>query len=186
MRIILMSGIPGSGKSTYVQKHFPGAFIVSADSYFMKNGEYKFDATKLSLAHGACLQSYASALVNPWIGEPQTMVVDNTNVTALELAPYVALANAYGHKPEIVSFTFSYRDQVMLASVRNIHGVSEEACKAMAHRFWERETPPYWDITEIFIPIEPASSFSWSESLYDYSGASYSISFWVSVVWNRA
>ena len=60
--IFIMRGLPGSGKSTIVKsmKNVYGHFdshkiaVCSADAYFMKNGFYKFDASKLNDSHGEC------------------------------------------------------------------------------------------------------------------------------------
>ena len=50
--LFLLRGLPGSGKSTLakslVGEHF------EADMYFVRDGEYKFDANKLSNAHKWC------------------------------------------------------------------------------------------------------------------------------------
>lgn len=46
--VIIMRGVPGSGKSTYVRNRYPEARVVSADRYFTDpaTGEYRFDASK--------------------------------------------------------------------------------------------------------------------------------------------
>jgi len=50
--LVIIRGCSGSGKSTLAKllgsnfKHF------EADMYFMKNGVYQFDGTKLGAAHG--------------------------------------------------------------------------------------------------------------------------------------
>ena len=46
MRLILVRGVPGSGKSTFAAKVFPGAFHVENDMFHVKDGEYRFDFNK--------------------------------------------------------------------------------------------------------------------------------------------
>ncbi len=144
MRIILLSGISGSGKST-IAKSLGGSLTVvcSADDYFVdvESGEYRFDPSKLSEAHGACLKKFVSHLLR---GEVDTIIVDNTNLTALELAPYVALAQAYRAATELVTFPAD----VDLCAKRNLHGVPIATLRRMAKTLSERVLPVYWNIKQ--------------------------------------
>jgi hypothetical protein len=45
--LIIVRGIAGSGKTTFVKKTFPEAAHYEADMFFEQKGEYKFDASKL-------------------------------------------------------------------------------------------------------------------------------------------
>lgn len=139
MRIILMSGIPGSGKSTFIEKHFPQADVCSADKFFMASGQYRFDASKLGAAHGECLRNFIHRVsCDPC----ETVVVDNTNLSALELAPYVAIANAFGITPEL----YTLNVEPAIAAARNVHGVPAAGIERMAKALAERKLPPYWNI----------------------------------------
>jgi len=140
----VLCGVPGSGKSTYAAKHFPGAMVVSADQYFMKDGEYCFNPKKLPEAHAECLKAFVN-LINPPLGTNfpvYTLVVDNTNITVAEIAPYAALALAYGYELEIVSLSVLPE----VAHARNIHKVPLESIKRMAQKMDEeqRRLPPWW------------------------------------------
>ena len=48
--LILLRGLPGSGKSTFAE--VIGGFRCEADMYFMEDGEYKFDITRIEKAQG--------------------------------------------------------------------------------------------------------------------------------------
>ena len=50
--LYLLRGIPGSGKSTLAEQL--GGSHFETDTYFMVDGEYKFDAAKLKKAHEWC------------------------------------------------------------------------------------------------------------------------------------
>ena len=50
--LILVRGIPGSGKSTFAKSL--GGTHFETDKFFMVDGEYKFDGTKIKEAHKWC------------------------------------------------------------------------------------------------------------------------------------
>lgn len=92
MNVHIMCGISGSGKSTLTRKlcvDKPLVVVASADSYFETLG--RFDPKFLGKAHAQCLRLYVEALRN----ERDTIIVDNTNCSVGEIAPYIALADAY-------------------------------------------------------------------------------------------
>jgi predicted kinase len=150
MRVLILSGIPGSGKSTYVKSALVGqkAVICSADTYFTRNsddGTYKFDPSKLGLAHGECLKNYAECIRDG--SKLDLIVVDNTNTSELEIAPYVALAAAYGVEVDLVTLLCD----PSVAHARNVHGVPLAGCQAMDRRIRDRQLPPFWNITQTTI-----------------------------------
>lgn len=140
MRVIVMSGLPGSGKNYWIEKNHPSAAVVSADDYFMKEGIYQFDAEKLGEAHSFCIRRFIelTRIVYP------TIMVNNTNLTSEEIAPYYAIGKAYGYEVELV--TLYCRPKV--AADRNIHGVSLETCIGMLSRLNMRVIPPYWELNQ--------------------------------------
>ena len=143
----------------------PAICLCSANHYFMVDGQYRFDPRQLPAAHAACLEKFVSALNGPEKrvtilrgipgsgkstyclknGDRLDIVVDNTNLSVSEVAPYAALALAYGKELEIVTL----RVDPKLAAERNIHGVGEAGVQRMydrmiesdAHEFW----PPWWN-----------------------------------------
>ena len=138
MRVIIMAGVPGSGKSTWVKENHPDAIVCSADSYFVGLGR-NFDPSKLGEAHGECLRKYVECIV---ADEPGVLIVDNTNTTVLEMAPYVAIAAAYGVSVEIVEMDCP----VGLAAKRNVHNVPMRTCLRMDDNLMSLTFPPFWDV----------------------------------------
>jgi predicted kinase len=141
-KAVLLVGVSGSGKSTFAAREYPGAVTVSADHYFMVDGEYRFEGSKLGAAHRACLRGFVEAVQ----GGAGCVVVDNTNTTLVELAPYVSLAMAYGYEVEVVRV----RCPVEVAASRNTHGVGEGAVRAMDARIESMMAtglPPFWGVT---------------------------------------
>lgn len=139
MKAIILSGIPGSGKSTFAGEA-DKSVICSADDFFMVEGQYLFDFRKLGEAHGSCLRKFVECLSR---GE-NVVYVDNTNTTVLELAPYVAVASAYKYQVELVTFLCDPE----VGAKRNKHGVPLNACISMDKRLRSRdsEIPVFWSL----------------------------------------
>lgn len=151
MKVILMSGIPGSGKSTIVNRMVQDQIgsrtvtVCSADHFFMdESGEYKFDPSKLGSAHASCLHQFVMALTKWERGDADLdlLIVDNTNTSATELAPYVALAAAFGVECEIRTVVCNPE----VAYARNVHGVPLGGIKRMAEVIATRQIPPFWNV----------------------------------------
>ena len=143
-----MSGLPGSGKSTYIQNNLPNARVCSADNYFMRSGEYIFDATKLGEAHARCMFEFIESCRGLHHNLPlifDNLVVDNTNTTNQELAPYMATAAAYGLAIEIVTLDVP----VDVAFARQTHGVPRKSMEHFARNLQYRKLPGYWKNTTI-------------------------------------
>ena len=120
--LFLLRGLPGSGKSTLAKslggKHF------EADMYFIKDGEYKFDPTKLKDAHEWCRSSVGGLMIN---GEPK-LVVSNTFTQEWEMDAYYKLAERYGYR--VYSLVVENRH-----GGENVHGVPSEKFQQMKNRF---------------------------------------------------
>jgi hypothetical protein len=80
-------------------------------------------------------------------------VVDNTNTTVAELAPYVAWANAVGYEVEIIRIHCN----PLVAAERNTHGVPENAVLAMYVKIQHAEYPPFWPKVIVVRTDEPTS-----------------------------
>jgi len=143
-RLFVMQGLPGSGKSTYAKKLVKrGGYVLSADDFFVTlgRGTYKFDPARLSEAHGTCFR----ALVGSMDEGLTPLVVDNTNISAVEVAPYILAANAFGYEAEIVRILCP--TQVCIE--RQTHGVPRERLLGMEGALLAFSPPPWWKVTEV-------------------------------------
>lgn len=122
--LFLIRGLPGSGKSTLAEKlarHIP-ARVREADKFFMHNGEYKYDATKIREAHRVCQEQ-----VHNDLSQGFDSIVANTFVRLWELQPYLQMASLFDAKVYIMTCTGDYK---------NVHGVPDEVIRRM-RRNWE-------------------------------------------------
>jgi predicted kinase len=125
-KIILLRGLPGSGKSS-LAKLMSNALtgFVESDMYFIQNGEYKFDASKLRQAHAWCQNQ-----VEKWMGPHglDDIIVSNTFTQEWEMQPYFELAEKYGYV--IFSLVVENRH-----GGKNVHNVPEDKLEQMKNRF---------------------------------------------------
>ena len=138
--VIVLSGISGSGKSTLAKQLAelePATAVISADDFFMEEGFYRFNPKKLGDAHAQCLRDFTEYLLQ---GGMHLIVVDNTNTTNWERAPYMALGMAYGYATWLVLV----EEDAATAYARNVHAVPRAAIEGMLARMEEEEPPRNW------------------------------------------
>lgn len=129
--LILLRGLPGSGKTTF-SRTFKDARVFAADDFFYKRGEgkYAFDPTLLGEAHLACQRETRGALE---AGE--VVVVTNTFSQRWELEAYFRIAAEVGVRVTVADLFDGGLDDKALVE-RGLHGVPQEAIAAMRAR-WE-------------------------------------------------
>lgn len=146
MQVYIMRGIPGSGKSTWIKENLKNIIICSADHYHIDlQGEYKYNKLNAANAHNKCFFNYVNR-ASETLYENDTLVVDNTNTTLLELAPYVRVAEAFRANYEIITIHCNPQ----LAIARNIHNVPESVIMHMHSNILTEKIPAYWNQRIIF------------------------------------
>lgn len=135
-QLIIMRGLPGSGKSTRAREIVeiglcgPGfkATIRSTDDQFMVNGKYVFNPRMLGVNHAANLRLVEQDMKD----EIPCIIVDNTNIKRRDFAPYITLAKKYGYdvREEVIA-----ERNVDTCFERNSHNVPREAIQRMADNF---------------------------------------------------
>jgi len=149
-QVIILSGVSGSGKSTYAKTLMHDAknkgdaitAIVSTDDYFTDvNGVYNFDARKLSEAHSQCFRHFILSLQ----ANCNLVIVDNTNTTQVEIAPYMLGASAFGYKAEIHTLNIN----ISTAHARNVHNVRINTISSQHIRIANRVMLPWWKHVEV-------------------------------------
>jgi predicted kinase len=120
-QITLVRGVSGCGKTTF-STLIDGA-TVSADDYFMVDGEYRFDGRKLKDAHAYCQETVETIMQSG-----ANVVVANTFTRKWEMDAYFKLAEKYGYMVHTVIVENRHGGE-------NVHNVPAEAINNMKERF---------------------------------------------------
>lgn len=154
-KLILMRGCPGSGKSTEAARIKAEAIadgltaaIHSTDEYFMVDGVYVYDQTKISQYHR---MNHDSAYKSMKTGV-NIVIIDNTNVTAKDMYTYVEMAFDQGYEVDFAESKSPWwlaatevlkngrndarlRPHAKVLSERNTHNVPEHVIMKMLGRY---------------------------------------------------
>lgn len=119
-QLVLVRGLPGSGKSSFADSlTLIGYKKFEADMFFEIDGEYVFDGSRIRDAHHWCQKMTQQSLL---MGE--NVVVSNTFTRLSEMAPYMGMQAG------------SIRVIETIGTWPNTHGVSPQKLQMMADR-WE-------------------------------------------------
>ncbi|KAL7832135.1 hypothetical protein AOLI_G00296830 [Acnodon oligacanthus] len=132
--LILMRGLPGSGKSTLAKEILscgPNGLILSTDDYFFQEDGYFFDSALLGDAHDWNQKRAGDAMLRGH----SPVIIDNTNIRAWEMKPYVTLALECGYRVDFVEPDTCWKCDPAELEKRNKHGVPRESIAKMLDRF---------------------------------------------------
>lgn len=139
---IIMRGIQGSGKSHWIEANFPAhdypdREICSADLYHYNDaGVYDYNPNMADTYHLYCYKKFLRC------GQSgiQPLIVDNTNLTISQIAPYYQLARAMGYTPWIVQMVCDPGK----AARRNQHGLTLDQVLEAHNRI--ESLPPWYNV----------------------------------------
>ena len=120
-KLIVVRGVPGSGKSTFSKKMFPDFENFENDMYHMKNGKYVFDVAKQPAAVKWCFDQTKKALL-----AGKSVVVSNTFVKRQYIDVYRDLADEIGCDFEVYTMHGRYD---------NVHNVPAPVLAGMSRSF---------------------------------------------------
>ena len=147
-RCIILRGVPGCGKTTLSLLLSVGGRIsrvLSTDDFFFDGKKYKFDPERLAEAFDRNLREFLDTIWDFGKRDAYNHIifVSNTSARVAEIAPYYAIAKAYGFAPTIVTIDIS----VETALERNVHDVPKATIEK-THKLMQDEEkmfPRWWD-----------------------------------------
>lgn len=121
--LVLIRGLPGSGKSTTAIRDYPRHRHVEADQYFLNaEGDYIYNPNNLKDAHAWCQR-----LTQRGLECGDSVTVSNTFTQTWEMEPYLCMAEALNVPVRIIECDGIWD---------NVHGVPPEVIEKMRAR-WE-------------------------------------------------
>lgn len=132
-KLYLIRSLPGGGKTFLARqlcKKFETAKMFAADDYFMSGQKYKFDASKLGLAHDACYQNTRNCLDSGNIS-----VVHNTFTTYQEIKRYLELVDEFNCDYAVLEPDTEWCNNVEECFKMNTHAVPLESIIRMKNRW---------------------------------------------------
>lgn len=138
MKLILVRGLPGSGKSTFAVT--VADFLWETDRYWTRpDGTYDFNPKLIKQAHKWC-QGHVEVSLSM---TRESTSVSNTFTQLWEMQPYIDMAEKYG--AELVVYK-------MTGEFQNIHNVPPETIEKMKNR---------WEDYPGEIIVKPIGEYQW-------------------------
>lgn len=134
-KLIILRGLPGSGKSQMARRLVRDGIIHSTDDYHIKNGEYEFDVENIEKFHHFNLIASIRSMkmcISP-------IIIDNTNIVASHCIGYVEQGKIYGYEIIIMEPNTSWAFDVEELMKRNVHDVPRETITEMLEQYEDHE-----------------------------------------------
>ncbi|NXC41998.1 N42L1 protein, partial [Penelope pileata] len=132
--LVLLRGLPGSGKSTLARQlkcDHPSAVVLSTDDFFTRSGVYVFEPDFLEDAHKWNQKRARKAMKNG----KSPVIIDNTNIHAWEMKPYVMMAREYSYEVVFREPDTPWKFNVRELMRRNIHDVPRQKIQQMKEQY---------------------------------------------------
>lgn len=134
-KLVIMRGLPGSGKSGKAKQLVGNGIIHSTDDFFVENGVYVFDYNNVSKFHYFNFLSSVRSMqrgISP-------IIIDNTNILAQHCLNYVESGRMYGYEIIVVEPDTPWAFDIEELMKRNTHGVPRETMVEMLDQYEKPE-----------------------------------------------
>lgn len=131
MKLVILRGLPGSGKSTEARMAFPEPKVICSADDFQPDLR-NFDPSRLGECHSECRMMAMNAMNR----KCPLVIIDNTNSRKWEYAEYDLMAAVFGYEVEIRTIGGRSEDDVAEYYLRGTKNTPESYIRAMAKR-WE-------------------------------------------------
>lgn len=124
----LVRGIPGSGKSSFAKRAFPGVLLLENDMFHMHNGEYEWMGSRMKDAIAWCGEMAETALKNS-----MDVVIANTLTRRSYIDFYRKLAEKWCAR---------FKVWRCIGHFKNVHGLTDSMVKGFEDSMedWPGET----------------------------------------------
>lgn len=125
--LVVLRGLPGSGKSTRAQEYVARGFIHHENDHYMldENGVYSWTPERMYAAIDSCMQAIEESLA-----AGHDVVVSNVLSKAAHVQNYVDLARRLGAAVEV---------HTVIGNYGNVHNVPEEVVNNLRATWEEYE-----------------------------------------------
>ena len=134
-KLIIMRGLPGSGKSDKAKMLVENGIIHSTDDYFVKDAEYKFDENRLETFHYLNLMSSIESMKKG----TSPIIIDNTNLIAFYCESYVENGKMYGYDIVVIEPDTPWAFDVEELVKRNVHNTPRDVIIDMLDMYEDPE-----------------------------------------------
>jgi len=128
--ILLVRGLPGSGKTTFAETIFGKDNVYSADDFFTDSeGGYYYNPSRIQEAHLFCLGNVKQRMIYDTDNAfTSTIAVANTFTQEWEMEKYYIIAKQYGYTVHTIVVENRHGG-------KNVHDVPDEKIETMRNRF---------------------------------------------------
>ncbi|OCT93105.1 NEDD4-binding protein 2-like 2 [Xenopus laevis] len=140
-KLILLRGLPGSGKTTLARLLLnlnPDGLVFSTDDFFCQKDGYSYNVKLLGDAHNWNQFRARRAMDD----RRSPVIIDNTNMQGWEMKPYVQMAIEHGYFVDFLEPETWWKLDPLELAKRNTHGVPHEKISQMLERYEHNMTVP--------------------------------------------
>ncbi|XP_010012246.1 PREDICTED: NEDD4-binding protein 2-like 1 [Nestor notabilis] len=120
-----------AGRLGQLKRDYPSAVVLSTDDFFLENGVYVFEPDFLEDAHKWNQKRARKAMKNG----KSPVIIDNTNIHAWEMKPYVMMARENGYEVIFQEPDTPWKFNVQELTRRNIHHVPRQKIQQMKEQY---------------------------------------------------